>query len=100
VPFCSYCGKEIQEDARFCSYCGKPVKGSTRELRIEQINVPYPDADSARLEIVVGAAGRLNVKDGAGEAFIEGTIEYDVPEWVPQVHVHGNTVRLIQEPRF
>lgn len=69
-------------------------------MQVEQINVPYPDADSARLEIVVGAAGRVNVKDGAGEAFVEGTIEYDVPEWVPRIHLQDNTVRLVQDPRF
>ena len=25
MPFCSYCGKKLEADARFCSSCGKPV---------------------------------------------------------------------------
>lgn len=23
--YCSYCGKEISEDAKYCSSCGKPI---------------------------------------------------------------------------
>ena len=102
MPYCHNCGKEIEEDARYCPYCGVPVDGAkrTRELRVEEISIPYPEAPSAVLEIVIGAMGRVRVGGGAREGFVEGMIEYDVPEWEPVVQTSGETVRIVQAERW
>ena len=100
MPYCANCGREIEEDARFCSYCGASVEGAARELKTEEIDVPYPDAASARLEIEIRSAGRVNVSGGAEGGFVEGTVEYDIPEMAPRVDVSGNRVRVVQARRF
>jgi hypothetical protein len=102
MPYCHRCGKEIDEKARFCPYCGVPVGGAerARELLVEEIEIPYPDAPSVALEIAIGAAGRVHVGGGSEEGFVEGRIEYDVPEWKPRVHVSGGTVRIAQAERW
>jgi predicted RNA-binding Zn-ribbon protein involved in translation (DUF1610 family) len=55
MPYCHSCGKEIEEEARYCPYCGVSVGGDerARELRVEEISIPYPEAPSAALEIVI-----------------------------------------------
>ncbi len=100
MPYCASCGKEIEEEARFCSYCGTAVGGVARELKTEEIDVPYPDADSARLEIEIRSAGRVNVSGGAEGSFIDGTVEYDIPEMAPRVDLSGDRVRVVQARRF
>ena len=37
---------------------------------------------------------------GAQDRFIEGTIEYDVPELIPRIHKHSNRIRIEQSERF
>jgi hypothetical protein len=100
MPYCANCGKEIEEEARFCSYCGSAVGGVARELKTEEIDVPYPDATPARLEIEIRSAGRVNVSGGTKGGFVEGTVEYDIPEMAPRVDVSGNRVRVVQARRF
>ncbi len=102
MPYCYSCGKEIEEEARYCPYCGVSVRGAerARELRVEEISIPYPEAPSAALEIVIGAMGRVRVGGGAREGFVEGRIEYDVPEWEPVVQESGDTVRIVQAERW
>jgi hypothetical protein len=69
-------------------------------LKTEEIDVPYPDAASARLEIEIRSAGRVNVLGGTKGGFVEGTVEYDIPEMAPRVDVSGNRVRVVQARRF
>lgn len=100
MPYCYKCGQPIDDDALFCSRCGASVRMvEPGELLVERIAIPFPEGDDARLEIEIGAAGRVNVTSG-GEGFVEGTIEYDVPEWVPRVERRGSTVRIVQAERF
>ena len=98
--YCTSCGKEMEEGARYCPHCGTPVDGTAPELKVEEINVPYPDTASARLEIVIRSAGRVNVSGGAKDGFIEGTIEYDAPQLTPIVEAHGDRIRVVQPERF
>ena len=100
MPFCIKCGKELGEEDLFCSACGTPVGETIQAIQTETLDIPYPEGDSARLEIVVRSAGRINVSGGASEKFVEGTVEYDDSELRPVVRVQGDRVRLIQEERF
>lgn len=38
--FCSYCGKEIPDNAEFCSYCGKRTSAVKKDQRNETKSVP------------------------------------------------------------
>lgn len=100
MPFCSKCGKELGVEDSFCSSCGTPVGETIRAIQVETLEIPYPEGDSVRLEIVVRSAGRINVSGGASEKFVEGTVEYDDSELAPVVRVQGDRVRIIQEERF
>jgi hypothetical protein len=100
MPYCKKCGKELEAGDLFCSSCGTPVGETIRAIQIETLEVPYPEGDSARLEIVVRSAGRVNVSGGASEKFVEGTVEYDDSELAPVVRVQGDRVRIVQEERF
>jgi hypothetical protein len=100
MPFCSKCGKELGVEDQFCSSCGTPVGETIRAIQVETLDVPYPEGDSARLEIVVRSAGRVNVSGGASEKFVEGTVEFDDIELAPVVRLQGDRVRITQEERF
>jgi len=100
MPFCSKCGKELGVEDLFCSSCGTPVGETIQAIQVETLDIPYPEGDSARLEIVVRSAGRINVSGGASEKFVEGTVEYDDSELAPVVRVQGDRVRIVQEERF
>ncbi len=100
MPFCSKCGKDLGVEDMFCPACGTPVGGTSRAIQVEALDIPYPEGDSARLEIVVRSAGRIDVSGGASEKFVEGTVEYDDSELAPVIRVQGDRVRIIQEERF
>jgi hypothetical protein len=100
MPFCSKCGKELGVEDLFCSACGTPVGETIHAIQVETLDIPYPEGDSARLEIVVRSAGRINVSGGASEKFVEGTVEYDDSELAPVVRVQGDRVKIIQEERY
>jgi hypothetical protein len=100
MPFCIKCGKELGVEDQFCSSCGTPVGEVIRAIQVETLEVPYPEGDSARLEIVVRSAGRVNVSGGASEKFVEGTVEYDDSELAPVVRIQGDRVRITQEEKF
>jgi hypothetical protein len=100
MSFCSKCGKELEVEDLFCSACGTPVGETIQAIQVETLEIPYPEGDSARLEIVVRSAGRIDVSGGASEKFVEGTVEYDDSELAPVVRVQGDRVRIVQEERF
>jgi len=96
MPYCVKCGKELADDARFCSQCGTPVGGydASAQGLVDKIDVNYPEAESVGLVMIMGASS-MEIGPGS-EKFVEGTIEYDTPEWKPFVSTLGNTVRIEQ----
>ena len=97
MPFCQSCGKEVEEDARFCPKCGTPLQGEVGEgdLFIEKINIPFPEGETSALDIDIEIGGRIKINPG-GEKLLEGTIEYDIPEWKPRIETRGSLVKLRQ----
>ena len=100
MPFCIKCGKELSAEDSFCPSCGTPVGATHRAIQLKALETPCPEGHSARLEIVVRSAGRVNVSGGASGKFLEGTVEYDDFELAPVIRVQGDRVRIIQEERF
>ncbi len=66
------------------------------ELKKAKIVVPYTEAETENLEITVGAPGHVEVGAGDGEKFVEGTVEYNVEEWMPRVKKVGTSYRIEQ----
>ncbi len=95
MPFCRNCGKEIDDDVRFCPKCGTPATASEAGGYTENIKIDYPQTESAKLEITLGAAGYIELSPGASK-FVEGIISYDTPEWKPHTTTIGDTVRIEQ----
>lgn len=60
----------------------------------ETIDVAAPDAESAVLNLHMGA-GTLSLT-GGGEALVSGTVDYNVVEWKPVIETDGNTVTVRQ----
>jgi hypothetical protein len=52
-----------------------------------------------RLEIVCGVAHSIEVRSRA-KKFVEGTVEYEIPEWKPWIDSQGDTVRIEQEQSY
>jgi len=98
MPYCPSCGREVSEDAQFCSNCGYALKGQQPEVGVEtrRIDLPYPDSPSVNLSIIMSAPGNVKIGKGAGEKLVEGTVEFNVPEWAPEVQTQGDNVRLLQ----
>ena len=62
----------------------------------EHIDVETPQGSGPfRVELAMGA-GRLDVRPGAGQKIIAGTVTYNVEELKPIVTVTGDTVRVEQ----
>jgi hypothetical protein len=101
MPYCTRCGQELGDDARFCSRCGTSVGGAGAEEDhlVERISAEYPVTDSARLEIVSGVAHSIEVRPGA-EKFVEGAVEYEIPEWKPWIDSQGDTVHIEQQQSY
>ena len=98
MPYCAKCGKELADDDRFCSRCGTPIGGYDAGAQglVEKVDVDYPGSEPERLVMVVGASS-MEIGPGTESLkFVEGTIEYDTPEWKPYVSTVGNTVRIEQ----
>jgi hypothetical protein len=106
MPYCPKCGEEVGRDARFCPYCGARLKeipakeGRVGELQVERINIPYPEAEQCQLELETGAAGRVNLNPDGEDRFVEGTIEYDHPDWAPRIEIQGDLIRISQKERI
>ena len=61
---------------------------------VDTVNVPRPDADTARLVISFGA-GELTLAPGASN-LVEGTAEYNIEALKPQVSTDGANVEIKQ----
>jgi hypothetical protein len=97
LPFCQNCGKEVKDDARFCPNCGTPQYGELNkgELYTETMDIPFPEGEPTILDINIDIGGRIKVNPGE-DRLLEGTIEYDLPEWKPRIETQGNLVKLRQ----
>ncbi len=62
-----------------------------------EVNVPYPDAEAIHLRLSIGAC-RLQVKPGAGEAWVSGTYRDPTGRVPLRVLQEGGTVRITQGP--
>ena len=98
MPFCPNCGKEVSDEDLFCSKCGKALK-ERAELSMEEIDIPFPPGENPELEINIGVSGYLNVEPGE-DKLIEGTIEYSVPAWKPEIIQTENRVTIKQHERL
>lgn len=65
------------------------------EEKIQEINIPYPEEETLRLQLAIGAT-RLRIEPSDGEAWIEGT--YRDPSQRVQLRItqEGGTVRITQ----
>lgn len=66
---------------------------TTGPTRIEEINIPAPEADEIDLTLSFGA-GDFELDDGAGDTLVSGTASYNVEDFQPKVVVEGSQVRL------
>lgn len=64
------------------------------------LDVPYPTAVPANLEIRLGAPAKIEATDGACDSLVKGMVRYDRIKWMPEVTTEGNTVRLLQAERW
>lgn len=107
MPFCPSCGREVAEGANFCQYCGAQLKPAQRtekaaeykQAKTKEIHIPYPEADDIRLEISVGIPGKLEIRRGETQNFVQGVIAFEEPEWEPIIDIREGSVRLLQEGR-
>lgn len=63
------------------------------------VSIDLGSAERSKLELDL-AAGELNLR-GGGDKLLQGTIEYNIPEWKPQVHtsvVGSSTDVTIKQP--
>ncbi len=61
----------------------------------DEINVPAPDAKSARLTLEFGA-GELYLAPGAEGSLVSGTATYNVPDFKPEIEIDGGDVLIRQ----
>jgi hypothetical protein len=99
MPFCPRCGEEVSKDAIYCSKCGHALKEVRRKLVVEDLDIPFPEAENPDLEISSGVAGYLSVEPG-DEELVKGTIEYDVPAWKPEINQTENKVSIKQHEKI
>jgi hypothetical protein len=99
MPYCPRCGAEVFEDALYCSKCGHALKEKRGKLTVEELDIPFPKAENPELEISSGVAGYIIVEPGY-EKFVQGTIEYDVPAWKPEITQTENIVSIKQQEKF
>jgi N-terminal domain of toast_rack, DUF2154 len=67
----------------------------TGPLETMPINVPLGSAERSKLELDL-AAGQLNLNGGAA-GLLQGSIEYNVPSWKPEVHTSniGSSIDVV-----
>ncbi len=61
----------------------------------DEISIPAPDVDAARLTLEFGA-GELYLAPGAEGSLASGTATYNVPDFKPEVIVEGEDARMKQ----
>jgi hypothetical protein len=66
---------------------------TTGPTRIEQIEIPPPNAEVIDLTLSFGA-GKMELEPGAQEALVSGTARYNVDDFKPKITVEGNEVLL------
>jgi hypothetical protein len=99
MSYCHNCGKMVDEDDQYCSKCGAALKQGSGDLATEAISIGYPEAENPELEISVAVAGYIKAEPD-GEKLIEGTIEYNLPEWRPEITQTRDTVAIRQLERY
>lgn len=99
MPFCPRCGEKVSEDSLYCSQCGHALKEKRGRLEVEELDIPFPEADVPELELSIGVAGYLSVEPGQ-EKMVEGTIEYDVPAWRPEITKTESRVIIKQHEKI
>ncbi len=82
--------------------CALPGGGSleykTGATQTQSISVPLP-ADAAKPTDVTLRLAAADVKVGAGAAkLVEGTVQYNVSEFLPTITASGNQVEILQGP--
>jgi hypothetical protein len=99
MPYCHNCGKIVDDEDLYCPKCGAALKQGSEELITEALNVGYPEAENPELEISVAVAGYVKAEPG-GDKLIEGTIQYNIPEWRPEITQTRDTVAVRQLERY
>ena len=61
----------------------------------DEIRIPAPDTQSARLTLEFGA-GELVLAPGAQDSLVSGTATYNVPDFKPEVNIDGGEVVIRQ----
>ena len=98
MPFCAKCGNEHTEEDIYCSKCGSSLK-ERGDAAIEAVDIEYPESENPQLELVILVSGRLELQPG-DEKFVEGTITYDIPEWMPLIPEGSDGVQIKQDERW
>ncbi len=85
-----------------CSFNFLPLQTSIRIEKLEtgptiseEVEIPVPDSDETRLEIVMGA-GKLFISPGARDALLQGVVHYNVAEFEPHIITEDGYVQLRQ----
>ena len=80
MQYCSNCGNEVKAEDVFCSKCGSQLH--ELELITENISIDYPESKEPSLILRIPVSGKVEINPGNNK-LVEGTISYDVPEWIP-----------------
>ncbi len=85
-----------------CSFNFLPLQTSIRIEKLEtgptiseEVEIPVPDSDETRLEIVMGA-GKLFISPGARDALLQGVVHYNIAEFEPHIITEDGYVQLRQ----
>jgi len=78
-----------------CSFTVSTPKISTGETKTFTVNEPVPaSVETVSLDIEMGA-GKLTITGGA-KSLVEGTIQYNVFGWEPEITRDGGRIRIFQ----
>ena len=70
-----------------------PERVTPEAERTDDINVPVPSSEQARLTLAFGA-GELTLSPGAEDALVEGTATYNYSKVKPVIKTDGDNVRI------
>ncbi len=70
-----------------------PERVTPEAERTDDINVPVPSSEQARLTLAFGA-GELTLSPGAEDALVEGTATYNYSKIKPVIKTDGDSVRI------